>query len=522
MKPQDVEPTDDRVESLPFGEVSCERELSLLKDRYTKYYFDHAPFNDASLDADRYLIVGRRGSGKTSLAQYFTFQRRIRHSRCISVSEPEVYARVLSELNRLATSGALPVVLNRAARVWELLIWSLIFEEFRNEDEVVADACIFQTASGRSPARIVADVIRAIMTKILGKSDTDIVQEIENTLRSKVFEAGKDRVVQLTRKVPILLAIDSLEHYPVDDDMMMKVTAALIQAASEFNLKYRNMGIHIKVFLASEITPFLIQNVLANPLKHVQNPVHLHWRPKDLLRLICWRFTQYLVEHRHLSKSPLREDQWSDFDAVHKAVWSPYFGDEVTNSHEIVERSFPYVLRHTQMRPRQLVFLCNQIAATAKRSGEFPKFSSAVIRQGVWEAETELATEVINSYKEIYPKVADIIEAFVGAPVIFPGQLLDKLAHFTAGSWKPGEYSPQRFRQLVTELGIVGRVRSKNSKRGIVEVDFEYFERDRLTINNNDECAIHPMFYGKLRTKVSADVQVLPFPDHPDPNEFRV
>jgi hypothetical protein len=101
MKPEDVETTNDGVESLPFGEISCERELLLLKDRYTTYYFDYAPFNNASLDADRYLIVGRV-SGKTSLAQYFTFQCRIRHSRCISVNEPKVYARVLSELNRLA------------------------------------------------------------------------------------------------------------------------------------------------------------------------------------------------------------------------------------------------------------------------------------------------------------------------------------------------------------------------------------------------------------------------------------
>jgi hypothetical protein len=39
----------DTTELSPFGEVSCERELTLLKERYTEYYFDHAPFGDVPL-----------------------------------------------------------------------------------------------------------------------------------------------------------------------------------------------------------------------------------------------------------------------------------------------------------------------------------------------------------------------------------------------------------------------------------------------------------------------------------------
>ena len=53
---------------LPFGAESCEHELEALQDRYQEYYYEQSRFNTEALDSDTYLIVGRRGSGKTSFA----------------------------------------------------------------------------------------------------------------------------------------------------------------------------------------------------------------------------------------------------------------------------------------------------------------------------------------------------------------------------------------------------------------------------------------------------------------------
>jgi hypothetical protein len=35
---------------LPFGAVSCEKEMELLQNNYKDYFFDHAPFNKKALD----------------------------------------------------------------------------------------------------------------------------------------------------------------------------------------------------------------------------------------------------------------------------------------------------------------------------------------------------------------------------------------------------------------------------------------------------------------------------------------
>jgi hypothetical protein len=98
--------------------------------------------------------------------------------------------------------------------------------------------------------------------------------------------------------------------------------------------------------------------------------------------------------------------------------------------------------------------------------------------------------------------------------MIFKGNELDKRAPLTASEWAAGEYSPLAFRQLVAELGIVGRVRQINEKAGYVEADFEYSSESRLPLLVTDWCVIHPMFYQKLNVTINRPLRVYPFPDH--------
>jgi hypothetical protein len=118
----------------------------------------------------------------------------------------------------------------------------------------------------------------------------------------------------------------------------------------------------------------------------------------------------------------------------------------------------------------------------------------------------------------VYPKVSGIVDALVNMPMIFRANELHKRARSTASEWPDGDYSPRRFVQLVTELGIVGRIRSADLQSGYVEADFEYASDDRLRLMEKDECVIHPMFYAKLNTVIDKKVRVYPFPDH---QEFR-
>jgi hypothetical protein len=211
---------------------------------------------------------------------------------------------------------------------------------------------------------------------------------------------------------------------------------------------------------------------------------------------------------------------WEDHSEVADRMWTPFFGETITNVRGFEERTFPYILRHTQLRPRQLIVLCNAIAKRALQEGTFPHFTAAQICEGVKQGERELAKEVLNSYATVYPDIGHIVEALSASPVMFPGKELDKRAPFTASAWREKKYSALRFTQLVAELGIVGRVRRYDPRSGFVEADFEYAMEDRLPLLTDSQCVIHPMFFAKLHTKVEPAVRVYPFPDHPHFHEL--
>lgn len=293
----------------------------------------------------------------------------------------------------------------------------------------------------------------------------------------------------------------------------MRSMGALIQGASRFSRDYSRHGIYLKVFIMAEIFPYLKEEVSLNPLKFIHDEIYLQWRPKDLMRLISWRYDRYLKENS-LATPTIRKVDWDNHHDVLNEKWQPYWGKTLQTRQGLIEETFPFVLRHTQLRPRQLIVLCNSIAKHAQVGETFPKFEPESIIEGIQQAEKRLAEEVMNSYSSVYPGAARIAEALSGLPLIFKGNELDKRAPQTASQWPAGEYSSYAFRQFVSELGIVGRVRNLSEKTGIVEADFEYAGESRISLLVNNMCVIHPMFYKKLNIRMTRNLCVYPFPDH--------
>ena len=406
------------------------------------------------------------------------------------------------------------MAVNDVYKIWEFLIWSIIFNQFADRDPIINQACIASGQKGK-PLQFIRNVLSGLLMKYVDEKGR-VLDELSDQLASAIFTKAKAKVLEFTHAEPIIIAIDTFERYDRENMAMMAVTAALVQSASTFNIAYSHRGIHIKAFVSAEIFPHIRETIITNPAKFIRHPLYMSWRPKDLIRLISWRFQRYLEARS--DTVPARDVNWDNFDNLLKKLWYPYFGETIFNLRGIEEKSFPYILRHTQMRPRQLVILCNEIARATEKEGKFPHFKKIKIQQIVQHVEHELAAEVLNSYNLIYPRVSEIVTALTGAPMLFQGNYLDQVAKKTSDIWTEG-YSLYNFRRLVAELGIVGKVRSKSEETGIVEADFEYAMQDRLTLAHDDECVIHPMFYSKLQVERNGWI-VYPFPDHEDYQPF--
>jgi hypothetical protein len=447
--------------------------------------------------------VGRRGSGKTALAQYFSFQDTLPDPIYISADNPTVYREVLSKVageSQFYRDVAVP----RLARIWELTIWRLIAAEL----ELIGGGS-YQHGTRDSSFKIkrILNWIRSVLIEEVSDADEAISRLLDEDevkqVKLDARRAAKDR--------PIITVLDTLEQYDLSDPNLINAVAALIQCAEDFNQDNAEYGIHVKVLMSGEIFPHLEESVLENPGKSIRDTVFLLWRPKDLLRLIAWRFHRYLSENDLLKPESKGRIDWNSYQNVLEKMWNPYFGAFVTNRRGIREASFPYVLRHTQMRPRQMIQLCNSIAhhATKAYEGRFPTMSERDITRGVESAEERLATEIMNSFSSIYPNIAGILEALQGIPMHFSGKELDKRAHHSAGEWPAGMYSQSAFRKLVAELGIVGRVKSKSEFA--INAEFEYSVPRRLALVQSDDCVIHPLYYKKFDVQLNEPIRVIPF-----------
>jgi hypothetical protein len=365
-----------------------------------------------------------------------------------------------------------------------------------------------------SAANLVLRILKQLLSKYLKDDRGDLADDMETYLSSELIRKAQRAAAAICKTRPVIVAIDSLEHYAIGDDATMRVAGALIESASKFNRDYSRQGIHVKVFLTAEVYPQLVESVISNPLKYIRNPLFLHWRPKDLIRLVCWRLHHYLLdENRVASRNGV---DWDDFSSVCARFWNPYFGATLVNRYGQSEATFAYVLRHTQLRPRQVILLCNKMAEACEAGCAFPNINSQVMLTTVRAQAAQLASEVINAYSSNYENLGPILEALAGVPVRFKGKYLDRIAPRTASSWPNNDYSPLKFRNMVAELGIVGCVRKADERSRIIEADFQYALNQPLSLQVDDDCVVHPMFYERFRIDSSDGQTVLPFPDRPE------
>lgn len=505
----------------PFGENSCEDEKRLLLGNYEKYYFRNKRFETRIMDRSTYLIIGRRGTGKSSLIEYFGFSDlHGRRFRSIDVNEPELYQMVLEKVAKLLEENSLHTSY-KTKLIWKYVIWSLIFREYADADpriaEAEADISELRGESRLTASRVVLHLIQALVTKLTGQAHglEEIFDDIENRLASDAFLEAQQAVLEYCKNDESAIALDSIEDYPVSNTAMMAAISALIEFASDFNIEYSLKGLHLKVFISSEIYPHLLASVIPNPLKVVRDPLVMHWRPKELLRFMGWRWYLHLRETGRINED-LRIDFERPSEVLHK-IWEPYFGSDLTNAAGQKERSFAYLLRHTQLRPRQLVIICNRLFDYLRLNDYSSDNPSRDAARAIADVQSQLAIEVLNSYKKIHHNVDRILNALTGLPMMFRGRELDRVARITGSQWENEDYSPYNFRAICAELGIIGRVRSYDERSGVISADFEYFLEDNLIITDRDTCVFHPLFFN--RYNVQRNIQnaiIYPFPDHPD------
>src|SRR5258707_12636842 len=187
---QGVDLEEDRLTDLePFGEADCESELKVMgSSEYSKYYFDHTRFNREALSPKVFLIIGRRGAGKTALSQFFSFQQLMPRVTTIEVDEPAAFQQLMSKLSESAASTR-EVAIPRLVKIWEFVIWSTIFWQLQDKDARIKAAVLFADHTDQV-STFIRQVLKFLVSKFL-EADNGLADELEDFISSERVQRAK-------------------------------------------------------------------------------------------------------------------------------------------------------------------------------------------------------------------------------------------------------------------------------------------------------------------------------------------
>lgn len=460
--------------------------------------FDWSNLAFAELLHGSHVIIGRRGSGKSSLlgtykskrflvdsltsdaARDFGKRHRLSPKKMkavpdiiIEVNTPKVVYELEAYCKGLAAIPGVEVL----AEIWTNRIWFMIGEEIRKQPQHLV---LWQNL----PDKIKNYISNRDIFAASPSGGELTPEEFSTTLSDYLLSRDKASVI----------TFDNVEDHKFED-LQNAVLAGLCAATGDI-INAPTGPLDVKLCLPAEVFPSL-STVLFRPDKDFHTKQYLHWNAEELMHLAAHRLKTYLEIYHPASVAEFAEADITE-RSVLKQFWSSFLPSKLTNSVGIDEDPLTYILRHTQMLPRQLLSILNNIAALKLRDGVTEvKFDEADIVAGVMKSEEINKNAVLSMYIRRYPYVRDLCSLVLPrlTPVFSYGSL-QSIWQSSAKKQMEEMNCPDflQFWQLMLSTGALGVVESSSKSDFYVVGRFEYNTEHQLYISDKDNLCVHPMF----------------------------
>lgn len=465
------------------------------------------------------IVVGRRGSGKT------TFLKSLVHGKpkssvIVEITGARAFERVVDALQN--SLDDIHVFAESVAELWDWIFWtsllSAVDEELKENNKASRDNLtlkVLQFAPGLDK-----------VLSILSHSKTDSIALLSNVLKSHTgyspenLRGVKEQVNIALRELEMdaFVLLDSVEDYRLETDRMGLAISGLLKAAGRFN---QTRGApEIRVCIPAELY-HKFREYSSNSIKDFRHQLVLHWHAGELLSLAAHRYRLYL--NVQPSKKPQALlDLLNQLDIHSRSgaleFWRILFPERITNAVGIEEDPIAYLLRHTHLLPRQIIYFLNAILRINNRMEcDSTQIAADSIVSGVASAESEIWLEVCNAYRSIYPDAEAVVRAVIGElPLVFDNGLLHKIYNRhgkRALSDSAADF--YYFKKMLIEIGCIGAVVSETG-RYVVGV-FEYTEGQALSVSTKTKLCLHPLFCGGEKTLNATGVEKVIYPYGSDP-----
>lgn len=513
--------------SQPFGSNHVENEL----DRLDEIYFPGAGHLTLCVQPHVNLIIGRRGSGKSALGHFLGRGRSSNDPSVrkfdvyVDINEPQVFASVLTQLASSLGDGCGGFLQEDVARLWSISFWHALLGQVSrlpafNRHEGAATVTTYlkmRNVYERLGTPALTATISIILASLGAKAKEvgGLSKALMQWCNDKHFASALKTVREwfgLTKNRGVIV-LDTLEQYPIHDPVMRACLSALMHSITELRNQLGLLSlpseVQLKCFLPAEIFATLEEQTVLNLGKTYGGVQHLHWNSRDLLRTLCWRLLTTVEGNPAYRQDcppglPTRATfDWTRHAEVRSAVWDRFFPLEKILVRGVPLSSFDYLSRLTQLRPRQMIWMCNSVAVRSLTDSRGLVFSTADVRAGAAAVSGSLAKDVLTSFESVYPNIVRIVHAALnGCGEYLNDRDIERAATRSKAHWAGDYENRQNLKRLLVESGVIGRVEEEGLTEGsdirIVRTSFEYAVPEKLRSSDGDLFAIHPMFHRLL------------------------
>ncbi len=528
-----------------FGDADAKIEWNLNSlDSFNT--FVHTESYESFKDNSALFILGRRGTGKTAMMRMLDYEIHNNKTNFYNYSKIINQEDIYPKLTR-ALRGDSFSKLNRdeirdiVKEQWNWIIYTTAMVAISQKDEIgkneelkpmydflkqqklLPENDIFPETPLHKAIKTLEDELVNIDYNPLkvGLAITKTIRKLATVSYKEAIKATSSFLNKINKKVVVL--IDSKETYLYDDMVSDSVTSALMDCVLDTYSNSYKTKIFAKVAFPSEMYPHFTPE---NKGKTLGKTYFIMWRYKDIVNLIAKRYYKIVSEHSESSLNGFKYKDFEDFTKS-KEFLKTYFPDSITTYNGVNFECIPYIIRHTQKKPRQIIQIFNIILSLAKINNIlYSRLTKNVIREGT-NLKLELLTEeAFDMYSRIFPFAKDIVrKVFTNSNNILKLSDIHVNLKQAAGLLSRGNLAREKAERLFLECGLIGIVRNERnldskSKKTIITAMFEYQIKDIMAITNKDFLVIHPMFYQPLGILADENSLVYPMPTEDEMEEM--
>jgi hypothetical protein len=456
-------------------------------------------------------IVGRKGSGKTA---FLIGGALVERADVVLIQSEHIY----TEVNRLSARYAAvngPLVADSLVHVWEVLLlhaamWKIATSGRLPVSEAKRRIWDYMSSFG-DPMTIEADELLARVSAHM--TDALLSAPHHLSFREACWKIDADNgtleeAAAHTREVmnkaghkSLYVVVDNLEdlhkHLDTFEDIitgLLRVNSRRLVAAKANQLPFRT-----RFAFPAELLPRL-RVLAANAEKDFLDYLVVRWTAAELIGIAGNRLRTFLDLYHKRAWATLglpRLHDPSDHEAADLTLRAMLPKDPITNGYGQTEDAVAYVMRHTQLLPRHLIQILNEVI---RRSLEHlpdsgtPRASAEDVRIGVFTAEQIIVEGILSTYSYQFPTVGHAMAAIKNHASVT--MLASELHHAfnQAGVARVG-MNFEEFLDACLSIGALGVLSDDEPDERYVKAEFSYtFGGGVRPVEDRDSVCVHPLF----------------------------